>query len=212
MTSEQREDYLKSIFVLSAEKNRAVRTKELADELGVSSASVTEMVKKLSEDGLVENEPYYGFSLTRKGIVAALRVLRKHRLLERFLVDTLGLPQSEVSAEAHRLEHVVSDDALDRIDRLLKRPCYSPDHSRIPEKDSRIMSLDALKPGSRARIVFSRLRDSKTLDRLNSMGMVPGTEVRVVRKLRKGPVILRVRGGEMALDKKIASQFYVEEC
>ncbi len=212
MVSEHMEDYLKSIFMLSAEKNRAVRTKELADALGLSSASVSEMVGKLAKAGLVDSEPYYGFSLTKKGILEAFHVLRKHRLLEKFLVETLGLPKSEVHTEAHRLEHVVSDESLDRIDRLLKSPCYCPHDSRIPCKDSRVLSLDDLKPGSKARIVFSKLKSGKTLDRLNSMGMVPEAEVKAIRSLKKGPVIIKIKGSEIALDKKIASQFYVEVC
>jgi len=210
MASENREDYLKSIFMLSAEKNRAVRTKELAQALEVSSASVTEMVGKLAKEGFLENEPYYGFSLTKKGILGAFRVLRKHRLLERFLVETLGLPKTEVHAEAHRLEHVVSDESLDRIDCLLKSPCYCPHNSRIPCKDSNVLGLGDLKPGSKARIVFSKLKAGNTLDRLNSMGLVPEAEITVLRKLRKGPIIIKVKGSEIALDKNIASQFYVE--
>jgi len=208
--SKNREDYLKAIFVLSAEKNRTVKTKELAHILGVSSASVTEMIRKLVEDGLVENEPYHGFSLTKSGITRALYILRKHRLLEKFLVETLGLPKAQVHAQAHRLEHVVSDELLDRIDCLLKSPCYCPHESRIPSKDTKVASLADLQPDSEARLVFSKLRAGKILDRLNSMGLVPDARIRVLRKLRKGPMLIMVKGSEIALDKSIASQFYVE--
>jgi DtxR family transcriptional regulator, Mn-dependent transcriptional regulator len=210
MVSATREDYLKKIFELSAEKNRAIKTKELASSLNVSSSSVTEMISKLSLAGLVENEPYYGFSLTKKGIVEAFSVLRKHRLLEKFLVETLGLAPEDVHVEAHRLEHVVSDEALDKIDRLLKSPCYCPHRSRIPPKNKKIVSLDELPNGSEAKIVFSRLKSSKTLDRLNSMGLVPQARISLVRKLKRGPIIINVCGSKIAIDREIASQFFVE--
>jgi len=201
---------LKSLFTLCAEKNRAIKTKELADALQVSSASVTEMIGKLTSQGLVESEPYYGFSLTRKGVLEAFKVLRKHRLLERFLVDTLGLPESEVHAEAHRLEHVVSDEALDRIDHLPKCPDSCPHESKIPDKETNVIALNELEHGQKAKIVFSKLKASKTLDRLNAMGLVPETQITLVRRLKKGPTIIRVRGSEIVLDREIASSFYVE--
>jgi DtxR family Mn-dependent transcriptional regulator len=211
MFSENQEDYIRAIFTLSARKNRAIRTKELAEELGVSSASVTEMIGRLSKASLVVSEPYYGFSLTKKGILEAFRVLRKHRLLEKFLVDILELPATEVHAEAHRLEHVVSDEALDKIDCLLKSPCYCPHKSRIPGKDDSVYRIDELKPGEKARIVFSRMKTGKSQERLNSMGMVPGSEIQMVRKMKKGPNIIKLKGSELALDKGLASQFYVKK-
>jgi len=202
---------LRAIFTLSAEKNRAVRTKELAAELKVSNASVVEMVNRLSKAGLLENEPYYGFSLTRRGVLEAFEVLRKHNLLERFLIERLGMLKGEAHAEAHRLEHVVSDEVLGRIDCLLKSPFYCPRNYRMPRRDHKIIALSDLTPGSKARIVFSKLKASKILERLNSMGLVPETEMEVVRKLKKGPIIINVRGSEIAIERDIASQFYIEK-
>jgi DtxR family Mn-dependent transcriptional regulator len=210
MPSENREDYVRAIFMLSVEKNRTIKTKELADNLGLSSASVSEMIKKLSSEGLIENEPYYGFSLTKKGILEAFRVLRKHRLLEKFLVDTLELNPDDVHAEAHRLEHVVSDEAMKKIADLLKNPRCCPHNSKIPTCEQQILSISEMPPGMRGKIVFSKLKAGNALDRLNSMGLVPDSEITVVRKLRKGPIIIKLKGSELALDNKIAAQFYIE--
>ena len=210
MASENREDYIRAIFMLSAQKNRVIKTKELADELTVSSASVTEMITKLETAGLLENEPYYGFSLTKTGILEAFKILRKHRLLEKFLVDTLKLPKDEVHAEAHKLEHVISDKALSKIADLLKNPKCCPHNSRIPDCKQQILSINEMGPGTHGKIVFSKLKAGKSLDRLNSMGLVPDTELSIVRRINKGPIIIKLKGGELALDQNLASQFYVE--
>ncbi|MEO0249020.1 MAG: metal-dependent transcriptional regulator [candidate division WOR-3 bacterium] len=207
--SGNREDYLATLFLLSTKRNRAIRTKELADDMGVSNASVTEMVRKLSDEGFVEIEPYYGFSLTNRGVLEALRVMSKHNLLESFLENTLGLSKGDAHTEAHKLEHVVSDEALGRMGHLLKSAGQRAQWDKL--KSAKIVSLSDIPPGKKARIVFSKLKASRTLDRLNAMGLVPETEIRVLRRLKKGPMIVQVRGSEIALDRDIASSFYVEK-
>ncbi|MBN2518083.1 MAG: metal-dependent transcriptional regulator [Candidatus Altiarchaeota archaeon] len=211
MTSSNKEDYLKTIFSLSKKLNRAVKTSELADSLKIAPASVTEMVGKLAEAGLVETEPYYGFSLTPRGIEEAQRILRKHRLLERFLVDVLKIDRALVHDEAERLEHAISDKACDRIEKILKNPKFCPHESSIPCKYTKpVVTLTEAGPGQKFTILFTKLKNSKVLDRLNSMGAIPNSNIEVLRGIRKGPVIVKIKGSEVALDRDIASKVYVE--
>jgi len=124
------EDYLKAIYALGAEGKRAT-TSALAERMQVSAPSATAMMKRLAELGLVERAPYRGVVLTDKGRLCALEVLRHHRLLERYLADSLGMSLDEVHAEADRLEHVLSEELEARIDRALGYPRRSP-HVRLP--------------------------------------------------------------------------------
>ena len=119
------EDYLKAIYALGAEGKRAT-TSALAERMQVSAPSATAMMKRLAELGLVERAPYRGVVLTDKGRLCALEVLRHHRLLERYLADSLGMSLDEVHAEADRLEHVLSEELEARIDEALGYPDRRP--------------------------------------------------------------------------------------
>ncbi len=130
-SNEAREDYLTALLRLG-EGGAAVNTSALAQRLGVAPASVTGMLKTLAREGLVEHRPYRGALLSRKGRTLALAVQRRHRLVETFLVNTLGLSPDRVHAEAHRLEHALSDEVVERLDRWLGRPERDPHGSPIP--------------------------------------------------------------------------------
>ncbi|MFU8806125.1 MAG: metal-dependent transcriptional regulator, partial [Bradymonadaceae bacterium] len=147
------ENYLKAIFHLQSElpENR-VKTKELAETLEISLPSVTSMLKSLGDDGLVEYVPYKGARLTPRGRKVALKVIRNHRLIEVFLVRTLGYTWDEVHAEAERLEHAISDKLADRIDDFLARPRFDPHGDPIPRSDGTLpaeplVSLTQMQPG-----------------------------------------------------------------
>ena len=125
------EDYLKAVYRLHIDGG-AVTTQRLAEELGISGPSVTNMVKRLDEMKLLEHTRYHGVVLTAAGERVALEVLRHHRLLEAYLTETLGFPWDEVHAEAERLEHMVSDELERRIDRALGHPSFDPHGEPIP--------------------------------------------------------------------------------
>ncbi len=128
------QDYLKGIYKLQEAEGRATIT-ALARDQGVSPASASAMVKKLAALELVEHEPYRGASLTPAGERVALEVIRHHRLLELYLAETLGVHVDDVHAEADRLEHVISEELEDRIDRALGFPTHDPHGDPIPTPD-----------------------------------------------------------------------------
>ncbi len=183
MTSDSREDYLKQIWLLQQRlEGDAAPMGKLAERLGVAGASVTGMVKSLVEDGLVEYEPYRGAWLTRKGKAAATRMVRRHRLIELFLVETIGLDWSQVHEEAERLEHAISDRLLERLDELLGRPETDPHGDPIPSPGGKVAKrslrpLSRCAPGERVRIV--RVSDQATafLRFVDRSGLRPGATV-----------------------------------
>lgn len=203
------ENYLKQICKLELAGERATTT-ALAARLGVAAASVTSMAKRLAELGLVERTPYRGFALTTSGKEAALAVLRHHRLLEHYLAETLGLSLEDAHAEAERLEHAISDQIVRRIDEQLGYPQFDPHGHPIPDASLKVADTDwrplsELEPGERA--VIRRVPDSDPalLRYLESLSLVPGTEVemRAVAPFR-GPVTVRVAGADVALSLEVA--------
>ena len=132
MVSESAQDYLKAIWKLQAAHGEAT-TSALAGELDVSPASATAMLKKLDKLGLVQHEPYHGAQLTPAGERVALEVIRHHRLLELYLAETLGIAVDDVHDEADRLEHALSDELEERIDKALGFPTHDPHGDPIPD-------------------------------------------------------------------------------
>lgn len=165
MENKSTEDYLKQIYCIGALEDR-VTTSSIAEKLRISAASVTDMIQKLSREGYVSYEKYQGVRLTSKGEHLALRVIRRHRLIELFLVTVLHYTWDHVHEEAERLEHVISDEMERRIDEFLGFPKYDPHGDPIPTNDGVIeeqpgVRLSELETGDRARIL--RVTDSKQL-------------------------------------------------
>lgn len=176
-----RQDYLKAIYHLGR-GSRRVLTTELADSLGVRKPSVSAMLKRLAEEGLVHYSPRQGATLSAAGRAASLRVVRRHRLLETFLVRILGLDWSEVHVEAEVLEHHLSDRIVDAIDRALGYPREDPHGHPIPDADGGIhvrdvVPLREMTPGGRAFVREVRASGPGRLTRWKQMGLVPGAEV-----------------------------------
>ncbi len=197
--SRSRQDYLKALFLLSP-RGRPVPTSRLASQLQVSAPSVTNMVSRLTADGLVTHSPRAGACLTTHGRRAALRIVRRHRILETFLVRVLGLDWSEVHADAEVLEHHISDRVLEAIDRLMGHPAEDPHGHPIPDAAGHLARraltpLAALPRGSRARVREIQDADARRLARWKEIGLVPGADVwvREVRAL-EGIVELEVAG------------------
>ena len=228
MGSESVEEYLEAIYGFN-ERGRLARNQDLSDKLSVSPPSVTQMIKRLSDEGLVEYEPYRGAALTGKGMALAQNVVRKHRLLERFLHDFLGLPGERVHAEACRMEHGMSDEAAAALCKALNRPETCPDDDPIPlchldvsscseceEVRGRagevglVTQLSNLKPGEGGRVAFMR-GGRHSCQRLVDMGLTPGTRVVMVKAAPfRGPVEVEVRGTRLALGRGLAGQVFVE--
>lgn len=210
------EDYLKGIYRLR-QPTGEVSTQDLAEELGISGPSVTNMVKRLHELRLVEHAPYHGVRLTRAGERIALEVIRHHRLLELYLAESLGFGWDQVHEEAERLEHHVSDELEARMERALGYPTRDPHGDPIPDRDGAMaetssVSLLAMEPGQRATVVRVSDRDPSRLRFLGGMGLRPGAAVELLeRQPFDGPLRVRVDGAEHYLGQGVAATVYVEE-
>jgi DtxR family Mn-dependent transcriptional regulator len=193
------EDYLKAIYRLSPE-GRPASTSDIATLLELSPASVSGMVKRLSEQGLLEHAPYKGVQLTADGRRAALRMVRRHRLIEAYLVATLGYSWDTVHDEAERLEHAVSDTLVERMAAVLGHPTVDPHGDPIPAEDGSIDEPDLIRlaevsPGQT--VELRRVSESQP-DRLRyiaSVGLTPGAAVTVVeRQPFQGPITIQASG------------------
>ncbi|HET9465805.1 MAG TPA: metal-dependent transcriptional regulator [Gemmatimonadales bacterium] len=178
------EDYLKAIYQLSPE-GRPASTSEIANLLALSPPSVTGMVKRLSEHGLLEHVPYRGVQLTEDGRRAALRMVRRHRLIEAYLVEFLGYSWDTVHEEAERLEHAVSDTMVERMAGALGHPSVDPHGDPIPAADGSIHELACtaladVPVGETVEIRRVNESQPERLRYIGSLGLRPGVHVRVV--------------------------------
>jgi len=189
-------DYLKAIWELSEEG--AASTKDVADRLSISSASVTNMFVRLREMGLAEYERYRGATLTEAGRLEALRLLRRHRLIENFLLECLGYSWEEVHEEAESLEHAVSDGFTDRLAEFLGHPEHDPHGDPIPANDGTLEPDDSFPlaeaaAGQRLRVCRVGPEDAPTLAVLEGSGLLPG-KVLTVREMRALDGLVTVEG------------------
>ena len=193
------EDYVKAIYTLDAGEG-SVTTTALAERLDVRPASVSGMLTKLTALGLVEREPYRGVRLTEHGTRVALEVVRHHRLLELFLVESLGMTWDEVHAEAEVLEHVLSEELEELIAAKLGDPAFDPHGDPIPSRELTVpadesRNLYALEPGECGTFVRVSDSDPAMLRFLSERGIAPGAAVEVVeRQPFDGPLYVRVTG------------------
>ena len=210
------QDYAKAVYALEARGGSAVSTNELAERLGVTPGSVSGMVRKLSEVGLVEHEPYRGVRLTDRGRRVALEVLRHHRLLELFLAEELGMPWDRVHDEAEILEHVLSDDLEQLIAARLGDPRVDPHGDPIPTAQFEIdegqtASLDELPTGAVGRFVRVSDSDPEMLRYLSEQGIELGDRVEITgRQPFGGPVFTRVDDHELPLGGQLAQAMRIE--
>jgi DtxR family Mn-dependent transcriptional regulator len=212
------EDYTKAIYALELRDSEPVTTNALAERLGVTAGSASAMVKRLGELGLAEHRPYHGVSLTDQGRRVALEVIRHHRLLELYLVETLGVPWDRVHEEAEVLEHVLSEELEELIAAKLGDPTHDPHGDPIPTRDLKIeeghtASLQTLSAGDSA--IFTRVSDSdpEMLRFLADRGIAPGDRLEVIDKHPfDGPLFVRfgdhmhVLGGALARAMRVEIQ------
>lgn len=210
------QDYLKALYLLHGDQ-RPVPTRELAQRLGISSPSVSEMVTRLSSQGLVEHDRYRGQQLTREGRKVALELVRHHRLLEMFLVQVLGYSWDEVHDEAERLEHVISERMEQRIFELLGRPELDPHGHAIPTLAGKVRPLsDRLlsecRVGEKVVVQGVSDEDPSRLRELDRRGLVPGARIEVVADSRfESPIAVRINGHRASVPLGLARAVFVEE-
>lgn len=215
MPSRAVEDYLKAIYKLSGDDQPAT-TSAVADRLGVAAGSVTGMLRRLAERGLVRHVPYYGARLTAEGEADAVRLIRRHRVIELFLVEVLGYTWDRVHEEAERLEHAASDELIDRMAKVLGEPEVDPHGAPIPGldrplEDTLYPSLAELDAGDRAVLKRVSDQDSDVLRYLAEHGLTPGVEFEVVgREPFGGPVRVRIGPDEKVIGRKLALLVWAE--
>lgn len=210
------ENYVKAIYQIAAgHEGHAAATGKLAEALGVSPGTVTSMLKTLSESGLAEYIPYEGARLTDAGRTLALRVLRRHRLVELFLARTLKMTWDEVHEEAENMEHAVSDLLIDRIDAFLGHPATDPHGDPIPKADGTLAaptgrSLSEVRVGKRFRVVRVIDQSPDFLRYLTETGLrLDATGTVVANRLESGTVTVEVGGQQTTLAHTIADRLLV---
>ena len=212
------QDYLKNIYELT-ENGRNASTNALAQKLNIKPASVTGMVQKLAaaKPALVEYQKHQGFTLTKEGKKAALEVIRHHRLLEAWLVQTLGYSWDEVHAEAERLEHVISENFEKRMAAAMGYPLRDPHGELIPTEDLTMplddsTPLSGLRPNQTATIQSVKAADTDLLRYLNGLGLIPGVRIEVTNYSPfDHNLTIKIRHKSSVLGLNITSRIYVEE-
>jgi DtxR family Mn-dependent transcriptional regulator len=210
MLSAVMEDYIKAIYAIQNETGERVGTSELADYMDVTSPTVSSMLGKLEDRGLVDREEYRGVTLTDEGEVVALEILRHHRLLESFLTEQLDYDWADVHEEADRLEHHVSDELTERIAEVLGNPGVDPHGDPIPDADLRLPDAEETSRLSTAEegdeVVVRRIRHQgdEELRYLADAGIEPGIELEVLEIAPFGLVTVRTPEGEQSLPEEIA--------
>ncbi len=210
------ENYVKSIYQICVQQNdQPAATGQIATSLGVSPGTVTSMLKTISESGLAEYTPYEGVCLTDAGRALALRVLRRHRLIELFLAKTLDLSWDEVHEEAENMEHAVSDRLVDRIDAYLDFPASDPHGDPIPKADGTLTvaqahSLADWPVGQAFRLVRVLDQSSDFLRYLSERGMPLGTIGNVEENCDSGGIVtVTIRAAPITLSREVAEKLLV---
>jgi DtxR family transcriptional regulator, Mn-dependent transcriptional regulator len=213
------EDYLKAIYDLERVGAPAT-TNDIADRLAVSPASVSGMMRRLAEQGLITHEPYRGVRLTDAGRRAALRTLRRHRILECYLTEVLGYQWDGVHAEAEQLEHAASEELIERMAAALGYPTQDPHGAPIPTRDgwveeASLRTLADVVTGERVRVRRVQDEDAERLRYLAELGIRPGALVRILDKSPyDGPITLWIgvggSGSTRGIGSGLAAQVFVE--
>jgi DtxR family Mn-dependent transcriptional regulator len=209
------EDYIKAIYTLG-KGSETVSTSSLANHLGIGDGSVTDMVKRLSSKKLIEYTPYKGVNLTPAGRALAVRMVRRHRLWEMFLVQYLGYAWDEIHEEAERLEHATSDELDKRLDRLLGHPKFDPHGDPIPDSRGSVTpdeheALTACRSGDDVTIVRVT-DDGEILRHVTAIGIRLNKRVKVKKKLNiDGSMQIKVGSKEHFISREIAAAIFVRK-
>jgi len=216
MITQAVQDYLKIIFKL-ASNGGAVSTNAIAERLQISQASVTGMIKKLSDLKLITHRPYYGVELTQTGRKIALEIIRHHRLLELYLAEALGYSWDQVHDEAEKLEHVISEEFEDKMAKILGNPTADPHGAPIPSKDGLIEErtlecLSVIDAGQKVQVKEVSDKDPEMLRYLGDIGIFPDVMIDVMEKAPfGGPLLIKVAGKEYNLGERLTDNILVSQ-
>jgi DtxR family Mn-dependent transcriptional regulator len=207
------EEYLEAVFKVSEKSGGYAKTSELARQLRIKAPSVVQMLEKLRGKGLMRYGRRVGADLTPKGRELAARIVRRHKLAERLLVDVFGRGLHKVHDDACKLEHAIDDELADKIDEALGRPETCPHGSPIPMVDGRLATtprteLTDIGEGEECTIVTIP-EERETVQRLLSLNILPKSRVKVLEKLPRGAVLVQCGNTQVALSRDVASQILV---
>jgi DtxR family Mn-dependent transcriptional regulator len=215
-TSYTEENYLKAIYHLYTQHNQSVSTNSISDSLNTKAASVTDMLKKLSEKGLINYAKYQGVTLTDLGKEKAINIVRKHRLWEVFLVEKLNFKWDEVHEIAEELEHINSEMLVNRLDDFLEFPKIDPHGDPIPDKNG-ILKSPVLTPISKLKScekgVISGIREHSKdfLKYLEKAGLLLGERLRVIEVISfDGSVVVQINNHKQMISKEVAKNILIE--
>jgi len=212
------EDYLKGIYTLT-ERGAPASTSALSQTLGVQPASITGMIKRLATLGYVEHAPYKGVQLTENGSREALRIIRRHRILETYLQEKLEYTWSEVHQEAELLEHAVSDKLISRMAKVLKDPTHDPHGAPIPTAsgevpEAHLLTLLDVRPDDLVQIEAVQDEDPIKLQYLEESGLTPGVQITIVKRNsfdQMTTVIVLDSGDLQAVSHELAGDIFVSK-
>lgn len=216
--SHTEENYLKAIFKIVERSNKAASTNAISSEMSTTAASVTDMLKRLSEKELTHYEKYKGVKLTDKGNNIATHLIRKHRLWEVFLLEKLNFSWDEVHDMAEQLEHIQSPELVERLDEFLGFPKFDPHGDPIPDADGNFAyrkqtPLLELKPGEQGVVVGVQDHDPTFLQYLDRLGLVLGTHVKFMERFEYDESVKIVINNEreQILSKKVAQNLFIQK-
>lgn len=211
------EDYLTAIF-RNLDDAGEIKPNLLAEKLEISNAAVTDMLRKLSRDGFVDYKKYKGIKLTSEGELYAKNMLRRHRIWEVFLNQTLGISWDKVHEEAEKLEHSSSDELINRLEEFLDYPDVDPHGYPIPDKNGRIknsksvVAITELNENECAKVIRVNDDVKNLLSYLTKIGISLGKEILIKDKLEfDGSILIKINGKELNLSNKVASNIFVEK-
>ena len=216
MITQAVQDYLKIIFKL-ANNGKAVSTNAIAEKLQISQASVTGMIKKLSDLKLTTHRPYYGVELTQTGRKIALEIIRHHRLLELYLAEALGYSWDQVHDEAEKLEHVISEEFEDKMAKILGNPKADPHGAPIPSKDGEmeertLVPLTAAEAGQKVLVKQVSDNDPEMLRYLGEIGIFPEVKLHILEKAPfGGPLLIKIGEKQHHLGERLTNNIFVSQ-
>jgi DtxR family Mn-dependent transcriptional regulator len=217
MSNISKEDYLRVIYK-SLEDYETINPTMIAEQLGVSNAAVTDMLRKLTREKYVNYTPYKGIQLLEKGKAEAVKLVRRHRIWETFLYRVVGLPYHQIDQEAENLEHSSSDDLIDKLEEIMNYPEFDPHGHPIPSKNGKIpkqkkvISLDKLEVNNSG--IIQRVNDhSKDLLKyLYESGLVVGNKITVLEKRSfDNSMVVKVESKQQTISEKISQNIFVEK-
>jgi len=217
MKNISKEDYL-SVIYKSADDNGEIKANQIAEQLNISAAAVTDMLRKLSQEGYVNYKRYKGTKLTKSGEEYARSMVRRHRIWELFLHQIVGLPWDKVHDEAHNLEHSASDELINRMEEMLDYPEYDPHGDPIPDKNGKLpkgnsgVPLSTVDPGKKVRVNRVHDFDSSFLQYVSKIGIELNKEVIVVKAMEfDHSLLVEIDNKETSISSKVAANIFVTE-